>query len=115
MADKMFFFDDDGDKWEIYDMEGMVKEFLDEDLIITYKATRYFHELEMAKLELIEAGYLEQLKGDEYDAKAVLAGAEVMANEIAKRLGQEALDIADSEVDVTWKQNKPDLEKYKKK
>lgn len=115
MDKKMFFFDEDGDKWEIYDMVGMCKEFLDDDLIVTYKATRYFHELEMAKLELIELGYLEQVKGEDYDPEAVLAGADIMAQEIINRLGQETLDIADSEVDVTWKENKPDLSKFKRK
>ena len=114
MSKKMYFFDDEGDKWEIYDMEGMCNEFLDDDLIGVYKSTRYYHELEMAKLELIKLGYLEQIKGEEYDAVAVLAGADIMANEIVKRMGQEVLDIADSEVDVTWKLNKPDFTKYKK-
>lgn len=114
MDKKMFFFDEDGDKWEIYDMVGMSKEFLDDDLINTYKSTRYFHELEMAKVELINLGYMEQVKGDEYDADAVIGGATIMAEEIVRRLGQETLDIADSEVDVTWKENKPDFSKFKK-
>lgn len=112
---QMFFFDETGDKWEVYDMEGMLEEFLDEDLKEVYVSTRYFHELEMAKLELIKLGLLEQVQGEYYDAAAVVLGADTIAEAIVERLGQDILDQLDSEVDVTWQENKPDLSKYQQR
>lgn len=115
MSQRMFFFDEVGDKWEVYEMEEMLEEFLDEDLKEVYVSTRYFHELELAKLELIKLGLLEQVQGEHYDAEAVILGAETIAIAIVKRFGQETLDLLDSEVDITWQENKPDLSKYTKK
>jgi len=112
---KYFLFDDEGSGWEVYDMEGMLEELFDDDVENFYKSTRYFHELEMAKIELIELGLMTQESGPKYDAEAVILAAEAMANEIIKRSGQETLDILDSEVDVTWKATSEALNKYRQK
>lgn len=117
MNEKCCWFDETGTRYEtdsLSNMKAMLDEFLDEDLREIYTSTRYFHELELAKLELIELGLLTQTKGEEYDQESFYLGAKTMADEVIKRHGQKTLDEMDSEVDTTWKANKPDFSKYKK-
>ncbi len=114
MSKKVYIMDETGSQYEVANITQMLDSLLDEDLIEIYSSTKYFNELNLAVEELVEAGLIEQLDGENYEAEAVQSGLDHLGGEIIKRLGQEKLDEVDNEVDTAWKLNKPDLDKYKK-
>ncbi len=111
----VYIIDEMGEQYEISDVDSMVSSLLDEDLIDLYKSTRYFNELNLAVCELVEAGLIQQLDGEDYQKEAVQNGLNSLSTEITKRLGKAKLISFDKEVDLAWQENKPDLEKYKNK
>lgn len=111
----VYIIDEMGEQYEISDVDSMVSSLLDEDLIDLYKSTRYFNELNLAVCELVEAGLIQQLDGEDYQKEAVQNGLNSLSTEITKRFGKAKLISFDKEVDLAWQENKPDLEKYKNK
>jgi len=106
-------FDDTGDQYEVYNVKGMLSELLDEDIIIIYKSTKYFNELNKAISELIELKLMTKTDGEDYDVNSVERGLAYFKGELIKRLGNDEMVKIDSEVELDWEENKPDLTKYK--
>lgn len=110
----IYIMDELGHQYEVTAVNQMLNSLLDEDLEDIYKSTKYFNELNLAIVECVSAGLMEQVDGEEYQKEAVERGLKALSEEIIKRSGKAKLKEYDDEVDLAWKENKPDLDKYKK-
>jgi hypothetical protein len=105
--DKIYIFDEYGDRYEVAEINEMLKEMPDDGLEGIYKSTRYFHEFNKTILQLIEHKKIEQTEGIPYDSDGVDRGLDAFANAIIERLGDETLKSWQEETDAQWEANKP--------
>ena len=111
----VYIMDEMGEQYEVREVGQMLNSLLDEDLADIYKSTKYFNELNLAIVECVEAGLIEQIDGEEYQGELVKKGLKALSDEILKRSGKAVLESYNKEVDLAWQENKPDLDKYKNK
>ena len=109
--ERVCIFDENGDQYEVTNIDGMLTDLPDEGLEVIYKPTRYFHEFNKTIQELMEHKIIEQVEGTPYDTDAVNRGLRAFEAEIKQRLGEETLTKWQEETDLQWEANKPDLNK----
>jgi arsenate reductase-like glutaredoxin family protein len=106
--EKIFIFDEFGDRYEVTNIVAMLDELPDDGLEMIYKSSRYYNEFNKTIEELKSKGAIQQVEGEDYDVEAVEKGLEYFAETIEKRLGKETLDKWIEETDAQWEANKPD-------
>jgi hypothetical protein len=111
--DKIYIFDENGDQFEVTNIDGMLTDLPDDGLEVIYKPTRYFNEFNKTITELMEHKIIEQVEGSPYDAEAVERGMKAFESEIKQRLGEETLIKWQEETDAQWEANKPDFDNRK--
>lgn len=106
---KVYIFDEFGDRYEVTDIDAMLKELPEEGLEVLYKSTRYYHEFNKTVLELIDHKIIEQVEGEKYDVEGVENGMKAFEAEITQRIGESTLKTWQEETDAQWEANKPDF------
>jgi hypothetical protein len=106
---KVYIFDEFGDRYEVTDIDAMLRELPEEGLEVLYKSTRYFHEFNKTVLELIDHKIIEQVEGEKYDVEGVENGMKAFEAEIKQRIGEATLTTWQEETDAQWEANRPDF------
>lgn len=108
--EKIYIFDEFGDRYQVENIDAMMKEIEDEALEVIYKPTRYYHEFNKTVLQLVELGKIQQMEGTPYDVEGVERGLKYFEDEITKRFGAEKLKGWQDETDAQWEASKPNID-----
>lgn len=106
--EKVYIFDEFGDRYEVGKIKEMLQEMPNEGLEVIYKSTRYYHEFNKTVLQLIEHKKIEQVEGEVYDVEGVERGLTAFEDRIVEVLGEEKLKEWQEETDAQWEANKPE-------